>query len=479
MVCSIVLLLVLQAFWLRSAYRDAASQFRKETNFLFRNTVFAMQDSMIQRGIEPMMASDTLQKRGPLKQFFIRDSVQLRTQLPADCVFNYVNISEKTARIQIIASGTPADSIQHILRPLAARLQKNSKEPKSFILRLSDDSLSADSIHYYYEQALDRAGIPARFHVLTFRGHPRSLAAPVQDEFVSEIVPATPVNRYAVSFMGIESLLLKEITPQIFFSIFLTTLTIASFYVMYRSLRTQERLMEIKNDFISNVTHELKTPVATVSVALEAIRNFHVIEDPKRTVEYLEIAQNELSRLTLMTDKILKTSVFENRGLELRTETIAVDELINEILTSMKLIFEKRNVTLRYRKEGSSFTLEGSREHLTNVLYNLLDNALKYGGDSVDILLTEQSDSLTFTVSDNGPGIPTGYRKKIFEKFFRIPSGDVHAVKGYGLGLSYVASVVKHHGGAIVVAGEPGKGSSFVVTLPRQANDHKPGSVTA
>jgi two-component system phosphate regulon sensor histidine kinase PhoR len=238
--------------------------------------------------------------------------------------------------------------------------------------------------------------------------------------------------------------------------------------VMYKNLRAQQKLMQIKNDFISNVTHELKTPVATVSVALEALKNFNALDDPKRTSEYLDIAQNELNRLTLMTDKILKTSVFEDKGVELKIEVVDLDVIISQVLASMKLVFEKRNTILNYSKTGTSFSLGGSREHLTNILYNLVDNGLKYSPEKsvLDIRLTNAGGKMQLVVRDEGIGISREYQKKIFEKFFRVPSGDVHNIKGYGLGLSYVASVVKSHGGEIFVESEPGKGSAFTIILP-------------
>ncbi len=253
------------------------------------------------------------------------------------------------------------------------------------------------------------------------------------------------------------------------FSIFLTLLTSISFVVMYRSLKAQQRLMELKNDFISNVTHELKTPVSTVSVALEALKNFHGLDNPERTKEYLEIAQNELARLTLMTDKILKAAVFENNGVIIHKEPVDLKEITQQILDSMKLLFDKRNAQVSFQTEGSNFVINSESTHLTNILYNLLDNALKYTPEQpqINIALKETPEHLILSIQDNGLGISSAYKKKIFEKFFRVPTGDVHNTKGYGLGLSYVASVMKAHGGTVEVESESGKGSNFIVTFPK------------
>jgi len=472
MISSIVLLLVLQVFWLRGAYRNADEHFRKETNSLFRTTIVAMHDSLIQQSLEPV-EKDSLMKFMKPRRYRFDTVVSDGEPPPPDSLFNYMGVVEKGTRIEISSTLDRRDSIGRILRPLITKMHMG-KEPRHFILRLGPDSLKLDSIEVHFKQALDKAGIQAAFEVLSIKNEKnekveRTTVRPNRF-YTSEVVRLNPITRYAVSFAGIEGLLLKEITPQILFSLFLTLLTIGSFYIMYRNLRSQQRLMQIKNDFISNITHELKTPVATVSVALEALRNFRALDNPQRTTEYLEIAQNELNRLTLMTDKILKTSVYEDNGVALEVKPLDVDALVQQVLASMKLVFEKRKIVLSYQKEGTDFTVDGSEEHLTNVLYNLLDNALKYSGEtsSIHIYLKSTSGNIRLSVKDTGIGIAREYQKKIFEKFFRVPSGDIHNTKGYGLGLSYVASVVKSHTGEISVESEPGKGSCFIIILPKR-----------
>jgi len=279
-------------------------------------------------------------------------------------------------------------------------------------------------------------------------------------------LPHTPA--YIASFQNIKPTLLISISPQIMFSIVLTAMIVTAFIFMYRSIRSQQRLMQLKNDLISNITHELKTPVATVSVALEALKNFKALDNPALTQEYLTIAQNELKRLTLMTDKILKTSAFEEKGLELKTESINLEKIIDDVLVSLKLIFEKHQAKIDFIKEGNDFTLPGNREHFTNVIYNLLDNAIKYSqpGCQIKISLEKDHQGIQLAVQDDGVGIPAEYQSKIFDKFFRVPMGDVHNAKGYGLGLSYVASVVKSMKGTIELKSEEAKGSIFTLIFP-------------
>ncbi len=263
--------------------------------------------------------------------------------------------------------------------------------------------------------------------------------------------------------------LLKKIASPIIFSIFLVGLTIVAFWVLYRSLLRQRKLAAIKNEFISNITHELKTPIATVGVAIEALRNFGAGRDPVKTKEYLDISAAELQRLSVLVDKVLKLSIFENRTVELKKEPVDMRKLATEVIQMMTLQFEKQQAKVELKTSGDHFIIEADRLHMASVLYNLLDNALKYSPEDPAITIELSSlsqDIFEIKIQDNGSGIDKDYQSKIFGKFFRVPRGDQHNIKGYGLGLSYVKEIVTSHMGHIVVESEPGVGSIFIIRLP-------------
>lgn len=483
-ITSIILLVALQVFWLTTSYEKAFFDLRRETNGAFRATVTAMRDSLFVKNFE-RVPSDSLVK----SEFAFSQRIDTGVHKIDKGSMHF----QHNSQIQIyVASDRKGDSIQSIIRPLSAGMQDGRLNGSKFILRLSADSLSIDSIRNQYADALSRINIqvPIKIKHISFIPTPEQFGkgnramfrssfennskeirrSPIlTDSIHTEWVRVDPVHRYAASITDFRMLLLKEITPQILFSFFLTFLTTASFVIMYRSIRAQQRLMELKNDFISNITHELKTPVTTVGVALEALKNFKGLDNPALTEEYLEIAQNELNRLNILTDKILKTSSFENNGVEYNAEPVELDKLVEQVLGSLKLVFDKQHAKVTFTKEGTEFHLLGSPVHLTSVVYNLLDNALKYSREipEIEVRLLATADKLTLTVKDLGIGISPEYRKKIFEKFFRVPTGDVHNIKGYGLGLSYVESVVKSHKGTIEVESEPGSGSSFIIILPK------------
>jgi two-component system phosphate regulon sensor histidine kinase PhoR len=479
MASSLALMVVLQGLWLRSSYEKAYLDFRRETNYIFRNTLFTLRDSLMAKRIQPIGSiSDTA-------------TLAVGMDFPhgADTVLNPKMKVKRRADLRIIVTSDAPDSIRDYVSPLTAKIQKTPGHYNYFI-RFGQDTLNLDTIAHRYTIALSKAGIAVPFQVkFVATKHPslfpmddRLAGRKIDDDdngfrrphflhdtLVSDYVHVSPTDRYAASFPNISSVLLRQITPQMLFAFFLTGMTGLAFFVMYRSMRAQRQLVQLKNDFISNITHELKTPVATVSVALEAVRNFQAKNNPQLTAEYLDIAQSELNRLSGMTDKIMENSILESEGAQLPRAAFDFDEMLQQVLASMKPVFERRSATVQYIKDGTDFILDGVAVNLSYMVYNFLDNALKYSPQkpNIEVTLKRNGASLILTVRDEGVGIDQGYQKKIFEKFFRVPTGDVHNTKGYGLGLSYVANVVKSHRGNIDVESEPGKGSTFKVTLPR------------
>ncbi|HYG20684.1 MAG TPA: HAMP domain-containing sensor histidine kinase [Ohtaekwangia sp.] len=506
MISSIVLIILLEGFWLKSSYENAFADFHRDASILFRTTVLGLRDSMFMKNVEVITGD------------------------PADDLFIPGHgLSGDTARLSIRTKGAVRDSMkrgesgfqvyvasseriaadENILKPLSGKLQamrlRGRARDQKFVVRLNQtDTLDADTLRLLFRKALSEANIDVPFQIRRIETGPPQHPGPFpfgpdvnhntdartvnafSDALTTDDVRVSPVHLYNASLINVRAIVLREIAPEMLFVFFLTLVITSAFIVMLRNIRSQQRLVEAKNEFISNVTHELKTPVATVSVALEAMKNFRALENPGLTKEYLDIAQRELNRLAILTDKILTASVIEGKGLAFEKQMLDLDITIRQVLSSMQMIIEKRGATVIYKSEGESFQLYGGSLHLTNMICNLVDNALKYSGDhpQVTILLKDARTMLVLTVCDQGIGIAPEYHDKVFEKFFRVPSGDIHDTKGYGLGLSYVASVVKGHAGTIQLNSSPGNGSEFTITLPRPAgriinSPVTPGSLTA
>lgn len=326
------------------------------------------------------------------------------------------------------------------------------------------DSLRIKEIDTAFSIALKQQKLNIPFSVQKLDKKDKSADREFNEVTVGFVNPVT----YKLQLGNTFPYLLKQIAQPIFFSILLLGITILSFVLLYKNLLRQRRLAEAKNEFISNITHELKTPIATVGVAIEALKNFNAIDNPERTKEYLDISSNELQRLSLLVDKVLKLSMFEKKEMELKYETVNLKQLVDEVVSSLKLQLEKYNAKVVVTQEGDS-VIQGDRLHLLSVVFNLIDNALKYSKDepSVRIEVKDDEGAVILTVADNGIGIAPEYQDKIFEKFFRIPHGNVHNAKGYGLGLSYAAQVIQKHNGTIEVESKAGAGTKFTITFPK------------
>jgi two-component system phosphate regulon sensor histidine kinase PhoR len=326
------------------------------------------------------------------------------------------------------------------------------------------DSIKVAEIHAAFSRRMEQQGTQVPF-IINRISKKREEEKRVFNEVT--IGFKTPVT-YQLQLGNTGSYLMRKISAPILLSLFLIAFTIVSFSLLYRNLLRQRRLADIKNEFISNITHELKTPIATVSVAIEALRSFNASIDPQKTKEYLDISANELQRLSLLVDKVLKLSMFEKREVELKYEPLDMRLLVDEVTTSMRLQFEKHKAAVQVDTSGDT-TLQGDRLHLVSVIFNLMDNALKYSKGAPQIALKIWGDNATIhlSITDSGIGIPPEYKDRVFEKFFRVPTGNVHNQKGYGLGLSYVAHVVQKHHGRIHVEEADGGGSRFVIELPK------------
>jgi two-component system phosphate regulon sensor histidine kinase PhoR len=467
-----------QLYWLKDNYDREKNTVNIKTEVAFRETILQLQASKLKLDV---FKTDSLNK-GKVK-IFTRDGEQVKVRFnPRTEIISTINVirdklkdslkkdvkTDTIISMNKISAGNDRDSAKFIQKGSFTYRQMPGRGPDHIFNLLYgvdslQDSLKLQEINIAYKGALKEQKLNIPFSIL------RIDSAGNEEQAFNEVTVGfiKPIT-YRMELGNTFPYLLKRITSPILFSIFLLGITILSFVLLYRNLLKQRRLAELKNEFISNITHELKTPIATVGVAIEALQNFNAVHDPQRTKEYLDISQNELQRLSLLVDKVLKLSMFEKRKMELKREQFDYRQLVKEVMTSMKLQFAQYNAKVNLRTEGENFLMEADKLHIKSVVYNLLDNALKYSKENpvIDVQLKSHPEYIELSISDNGIGIEPVYKEKIFEKFFRVPSGNRHNTKGYGLGLSYVKDIAKRHHGFIEVESKLDKGSTFSVKLP-------------
>ena len=251
-------------------------------------------------------------------------------------------------------------------------------------------------------------------------------------------------------------------------SILFTIIIISAFYLTIRTMFNQKKLSEIKSDFINNMTHELKTPLATISLAIDALTNEKVIHDTEKIKYYSRMIKDENKRMNKQVEKILQSARIEKQDIKLNRQNLNAHEIISKVADNVNLQILDKDGKLFLNLEAENFKIEADDVHFSNVVFNLLDNAIKYSkGDLVIEMSTKnERDMFVLQVKDNGIGMNKETQSRVFEKFYRAHTGNIHNVKGFGLGLSYVKAIVEAHGGKVKVDSILGKGSTFSVYFP-------------
>ena len=260
---------------------------------------------------------------------------------------------------------------------------------------------------------------------------------------------------------------LRNIIPEFLFAVFLFALLTLGIYLLQKTNAKEQELLESKNNLISNLTHELKTPITTIGIALEAIQDFNVKSDKEKTALYIQTSRTELNRLSAVIDQVMLLSKLGTDSEIYDFQEQEMRPLCEEVIQNLKLQIEKKEASVHLHTDENIKAIV-DESHFKQLLYNLIDNALKYGAKAVeiDVRLKNENNKFTMSVSDNGSGFDPKYHNKVFERFYRISNGDRHDVKGYGLGLSYVKEIVEAHKGMIRIESEKGKGTTCIVVLP-------------
>ncbi len=250
-------------------------------------------------------------------------------------------------------------------------------------------------------------------------------------------------------------------------AIFILIIILAFASAIYQLLR-QKQISEIKTDFINNMTHEFKTPIATINLALDAIKNPKIIDDKEKILRYAEMIRQENKRMHGQVENVLRISKLEKNQLDLTKAVSDLHEVINDAVTHVDLIVKDKGGYINLHLEALQTEVILSKFHFTNVIVNMLDNAIKYTNDSpkIDIYTENIGNNIVLKIKDQGIGMNKNVQKHIFDKFYREQKGNIHDVKGHGLGLSYVKKIVEHLQGSVTVESEKGKGSTFTVKLP-------------
>ena len=500
---SLFLVVIVTTFFLMLSIFKLYTEAEKVQRSIFVNEVLSAGNTVVDQ-IDAILKNDTLPLADTtltgtmdtsdvvsvqnIRKFLI-DSAKNQ---PIGVIMTEIYLKEDNARV--VSSDTTyfSDSFRTLF-PLYKDpwSPKNQEEiPNSFLENVDVNMVQLDSttklllspslLRNLLEEALHEETIEARFDFALYNAFTTEFVVepaymPREKMLQSDYVFRLKYNEKVSSphyiilyFPGERGIFLQRMSTIVIMILFLLFLVSAISLVSLISLYRQKKVSEVTNEFVDNMTHEFKTPISTISLACEALGDNVTMSDPDMQTAYVNIIHDENERLRSMVTNILQIAQLKKGQVKMNVELLDMHELIRKVVDSVALLVNSNNGSLNLALNADNYKIFGDKEHLTNVLVNLVENAIKYSEHEPEILINTLSNDKYFmlSVTDKGIGIPKKSLGEIFNNFYRVPSGNVHNVKGYGLGLGYAKKIVNLHKGKIEVQSIEGKGSTFMISLP-------------
>jgi len=465
-------LILVQAFWLKNAWLVKEKQFDQ---LISRSMID------IERQVERREATDLIIREN---ERLARDTGLFLLTVPgtigAPANPSGNSKSNKNMRIDPDKKQEMADWIKNrrelVNRVIAGMFLKAPEIEKRISPQVLEgiihDVIKENGIDLHYEYAVIRFNNEIAYCSKNY--DPAEEAEYYKVQLFPEDVFAN-ANFLSIYFPDKQNFLFRSLSYLAFSSLLLTLAIVASFAVTIVVMFRQKRLSEIRNDFVSNMTHELKTPISTISLASQMLGDKSIPAEIKNTERISKIIAEECRRLGSQVEKVLQTAVFDKGKLRLRLVEVDMHEIISSVIENFSIQVRNRNGKISASLKAENCVLHIDQVHITNVLSNLLDNAIKYCNRDPEIRIetADKGEFFLILITDNGIGIGKADQKRVFEKFYRVPTGNVHTVKGFGLGLSYVKMIIEEHHGYVDLESELYAGSTFKIYLPlREYGEH-------
>lgn len=342
-----------------------------------------------------------------------------------------------------------------------------------------NDVINANNLEFFLRRELEAVGLTEGFEYGIYDCATNKM---VYGDYLSNTASDTTYVRhtdlpiydkftyyFGVRFPNRTNQILNSMGLTITFSAVLLLSVLFFLYSIFVILR-QKQLSEMQKDFINNMTHEFKTPISTIKISAEVFLNNPTVQSDPRLMQYARIIQDQNLRLNNQVEKVLQLARIEGDNFRLAPEQVNLHELLEQIVPAARMKVEELGGSLGCALEAPSPVIMADRLHLSNIIHNLLDNAIKYCREAprVEVRTLEKGRNILLIFSDEGIGIPPEYQGKVFEKFYRVPTGNIHNVKGFGLGLFYIKSICQAHGWKIDLASEVGRGTTITITIPQK-----------
>jgi signal transduction histidine kinase len=489
--------LFIQVYWNYKNYLTGKQQLVNDVQTSLDNAVDRYYTELATEG-SFQVYGDTLHfPTSPIKKkgVFLTDTC-LTPSLTIDTSHSEIKILHSEISDNLDVNLTILDSVRtEKLDNSVFKIISNSKNPitelsSKIVVSFSEDRLSLTKIDSLFYAELQRKNIGVDYglsHSGTYQ-KTEKLRPEIIDQATLETVSKSPYffygNNLKAHFTNVTLAVLKKNLVGILLSFLLVASVVICLLYLLRIIKRQKQLAEVKNDLISNITHEFKTPLATMGIAMEAIQKFNTENDSEKNIRYAKISREQVDKLNMMVEKLLETATLDSEKLELKFEPYNLVELLQ--IASQKEEFSVGDKTISFSSCASTDAIGFGRRlsdeasggmraeedipysidvfHFENAINNIIDNAIKYGGRDISVEIVKQKNSIEITISDSGTSLTEAHKKQIFEKFYRVPKGNTHDVKGFGIGLYYTKKIIEKHNGNIDLSIKPN--TSFKITLP-------------
>lgn len=508
---SLIGIIVVQVYWFNSSLQNNQEQFGFHVKQVIGNVATKLKEQEIMSFVEKInqykdsTGSDKVDTDFLEFGYYQRNSQTNETIIYSNSIItddfsispsffdtNYDSLRVKSfsskRKTEVYSKGIDKNDLQHKTTP-DLKIEKSGKldvlKKLQYEISYNDIALtypiqrrvSVDKLNELLSRELKEYGVETPFEFGIYSNGFATKVRSEQFKFDKDNTYSVPiftdnegVSKYQLmlSFPEKKKFLFSNLIGITLLSLIFTLIIIIAYTSALNQLIKQRQISEIKTDFINNMTHEFKTPIATINLALDAIKNPKVIEDSEKVKRYLQMIRDENKRMHAQVENVLRISKLEKKELEINKEALDINEIINDAIEHVSLIVENREGVIETHFDAKRTNVLLNDVHFTNVFVNILDNAIKYSPDKPKISIHTENikDFIIIKIKDQGAGMSKVAQKRIFEKFYREHTGDIHNVKGHGLGLAYVKRIVEEHNGEIFVESEKGKGSTFSIKIP-------------
>lgn len=457
---ALISLMVIQVYWIKNTIMVKQAIFNRDVDAAVTQAIYDME--RIDRAMTFTKQKELLSQN---KLLLNRSSDTLNQSL----LSNLLSFSPNSNINDINNSGF---SSQRIIESLFSQ----SKKLNEYV----ENRLSAKLVDSLLHREFRAADINTKYEFAVYSPNRNKLVLQKTGIYPKELLTSTfrymlfPGDVFSqndllmVYFPNEQKFLITRLWALLVMSFFLISAIIFSFTYVVSTVFQQKKVSEMRNDFINNMTHEFKTPISTISLACEALSDKNLTKTPDFYDSYIKVISEENGRLSGMAEKILQSARFQKGEIILKIESVNLHESLTDAISKINLQIQKKGGVIHTDLNAGQAVIQADRVHITNIIYNLLDNANKYTpwAPIIHISTKNIGAGILLTIKDSGIGISKSNHKKVFEKLYRVPTGNVHNVKGFGLGLSYLKTIVEKHNGKITLESELKKGSSFSIYLP-------------